>query len=916
MKKIISPFLHLAVFGLILALWLPILKSYNLISPPMGADFLQFPTFVAQLKNDLKIPPLSWKYIWYGGSPSVFDNAWLHFYLTLPLTNFLSVIDASRIYLTLTMVAQALFSYLLFFEISGSILVSAALTFGLISSVDFYIGLFDGGTATFTATRMFLPLTLWLLLKYFNSKKKKFLLLAGLMVGLSALGHAGSFLILSLAPAALFLITRIDETKLISFSRRKEMVIFVATSFFIGLVTLYPIVYLMLDYKKNGVAWAQVGFETKIQSDAIIGLFSSANPYLWGLFFLFGVLLVFKRKLKEAFKALPFLTILIYISFSCFLLFIGRHPLSQALGPGRFWWISSLAIAGLIAVFWRIIFPKIEGQSWFSKSKGVFLTLIIFMPIFLSLTLPSFKKNFEDHLSQNGYPSNAMPAAIRGDKEEVKKVMVPPWLDTETKDYRYYEITPGIQTWWNSVFSLPLIKGYYGIMTSKVNDWIYWVDQTILGEYVWHFNISEVIAKQHALFLIDWYAIRYLDIYGLPLADYLKNDPGVVEFEAVLNKENSEPLYPMKFFDNLTSPIIKATNVPSVLLVGSTVAYDTFLKLLATENLNSRYLVPIHGPEYIEDLAKMNLDDFDAIILYSYQYKNEKDFNVRPRASWKKIEDWVKKGGKLFIETGGEVIESDSSLLSFKKLDQLPAVFPIEKTKRENLGGNWALSFGDSPMIKGIDFSQFSKLAYEEAPWKLSYASGDLRSWAKPVLSQGDKIILAQGKLGNGQVIWSGLNLPYHFIYYLNTEEAKFFKNLLSEMVPLQKEEDLNGVNVQRSDNEHVQVSGKGFRGVLFKENYWEGWGSKLLLPKKADLSVYRAGPYFMYVRVPEGTTGDLKVNITYNGNKIGWVLFILSFLTILWTIIYFFLEEKIIKRRQMKNLKSDKIAWLGKEDE
>lgn len=877
---------------------------------------MQFPTFVSQLKNDIKIPPLSWKYIWYGGSPSVFDNAWLHFYLTLPLANFFSVIDASRIYLTLTMVAQALFSYLLFFEVSGSILVSAALTFGLISSGDFYIGLFDGGTATFAATRMFLPLTLWLLIKYLKNKKRKYLLLAGLAVGLSALGHSGSFTIITLGPSVLFLLARVDETKLISLTRIKETVILVITSLFVGLVTLYPIFFLMLDYKKNGVAWAQFGLDTKVQSDAISGLFANSNPYLWGLLIIFFILLLATRKIKEGVKASSFIVLLFYVMFSCYLYLIGHNPISQALGPGRIWWVNSLALGGIIAVFWRIIFPNYEGKSRFDKGKWIFLTLILFAPIFVSLELPFFKAIYEKHISQNGFPSNAMPAVIREDKEAIRKIMVPDWLDTETRDYRFYEITPGIVTWWNSIFPLPLIKGYYGILTSKVNDWLYWVDQTILGEYVWHFNVPEAIAKQHALFLIDWYAIRYLDIYDLPLADYLKNDPQIVEHEIVLNREFSEPVYPMKFFDNITSPIIKATNAPSVLLVGNIVGYDTFLKLLATENLNSRYLIPVHGPEYLEDLAKMNLDDFDAIVLYSYKYQNEKDFNARPQVSWKKLEDWVKKGGKLFIETGGEVIESDSSLLSSKKLDTLPAVFPIEKTKRENLGEDWSLAVGESQMVKGINFSQFSKLTYEGVPWKISYAFGNLRPWASPVLTQNGKIVLSQGKLGSGQVIWSGLNLPYHFVYYLNLVEAKFFKNILSEMIPLEREENLSGINLQRFDNEHLQVSGNGFKGVLFKENYWEGWGAKLISPKETGLSLYRAGPYYMYTRVPKGVTGEMKVKITYGGNKIGWVLYLLSVLSILLVVIYFFIGERIIKKIKFEKPKREETAWLGGEDE
>jgi hypothetical protein len=430
-------------------------------------------------------------------------------------------------------------------------------------------------------------------------------------------------------------------------------------------------------------------------------------------------------------------------------------------------------------------------------------------------------------------------------------------------------------------------------MGAQANSWLYWVDNTLLGEYVWHFKVPETIAKQHALWLIDWYAIHTFEGGGLPIAPYLLSDASVVDSSMTMNKEDSEPVIYNHFADEITSPIIHATNTPVVLVVGNEVGYDAFLKNLATQNLNSRYLIPVRGPEEIEDIKDYNLKDFDLVFLYNYRYRNERDFKSRDKETWTLLEKYVQAGGNLIIETGGEVIETNSSVLSAKNLNILPTVFPIEQTIRAELGQSWDLTVNSSPVTEGIDFGKFAQLVYEKAPWKLSYAVG-VRSWGKTVLAQAGRPILVEGTLGKGKVIWSGINFPYHFLYHLNYEESRFTANILKALVPLNREEDNKKVTITRPTPEKITVTGSGFKGIIFKETFFEGWTAKILKPVSKNLTIYKAGPYFMYVRLPGDTKGEIVLKLLYKGPFIGWFLFFLSIITFgatLWLIVF---EKKI----------------------
>ena len=95
-------------------------------------------------------------------------------------------------------------------------------------------------------------------------------------------------------------------------------------------------------------------------------------------------------------------------------------------------------------------------------------------------------------------------------------------------------------------------------------------------------------------------------------------------------------------------------------------------------NFNSQKGIMIKGSDYLEDITKEDLSQFDAIILYDYFYRTEHDFKERPEEPWEALDEFVKNGGKLFIDTGARGKEGDSN--------DLPAVFPISASRKGSLG--------------------------------------------------------------------------------------------------------------------------------------------------------------------------------------------------------------------------------------
>jgi hypothetical protein len=314
------------------------------------------------------------------------------------------------------------------------------------------------------------------------------------------------------------------------------------------------------------------------------------------------------------------------------------------------------------------------------------------------------------------------------------------------------------------------------------------------------------------------------------------------------------------------------------------------------------------GGKYIDGFNKEQLKHFDAIILYNYDYYNKGN-------AYKLLTEYVQDGGKLFIDTGGEIADADST--------GLPDLFPIKTSQRKEMQTEWNLNPHDSPLTQDISFTDFGPPVFNGKPWKFSYpiSSGDISTDAKVILENQGNPIVAEKSLGNGKVIWSGMNLPYHFNQYHVQEEAKFFKNILQELVGV-SEHPIVPVLAKWKSPERIDINWNSqVKGILVKEENY-GWSASSATNGLGSLKTYSAGPTypgFIYVPVNPVQSDSYQMTVTYTGKVIYWVQSAVTILAVLILLELIIFDGKIIgKPTKVLTHKGKKIihSWWEKEEE
>ena len=919
------------IAGIVIVLLLyPIAKWFYQADPPMGVDFYQFPSYIRYLTDHFAIPPSSWKFIWFDGVPLITDYSCLFFYLAIPITKIWGLVFGSKILLK---------------ELSNNRFFALAATTGLVWTTNYYVPLTGGGNVTYAATQLFVTLTLWLAIKYFYTNKKVYFSMLAFFAGLSFWGHAGTALIFVWVPMLSFLAFRWDEgKKFLNTQKIKDLFSYVIFSMAVGFLPLYGIAYLVLTIPK--AADFNLFQEGGIRHmDAIKGLFLTQNFFLViGAVILFILALVM---IKPGYgrKFFSFLSLAIYFVIFQWLYLLGRNPFAGGIMPPRTFWFLPLIIIGLAALCWDVVFNKEEKMP---KILAIFIVIILFLsplcPLF-DLNKLVFKENLafvgvETNFREYMWVQSTLTSRILGnssleaqkinvddiltqknlksaDFESLKGIILPQWLPFDDLKYRLHTLEVGVNIWWSIPFNLPITHGSYNSAHLESNNYAYWTDMAFHGELTTRWNHPFEIAKNDLLFLIDWRGIRYLlgnevevedgtkYSIGESVADpssivtFLTQNPEFVDRRGLKDIPSDGKTEISKtgfdFFrinEKITSPIVKTTNAPTILVIGEPkTAHDNLLRNLGHLNLNSRFVIPIKGGLSLDNLSLSELKKFDLIWLQYYQSSAK---------TWNVLNQYVQEGGKVFVETGGEVKESEAK--------NLPAIFPVSQTARESLGKNWNLTpTTEDPLTAEVNEVNFGPLLYNDQPWKISHSEESfVRPWAKTILAQNKKPFLVAGNLGKGRVIWSGLNLSYHFNQYMSLDEGKLIKNIIASMIPLEDEKILNYA-FERPTAEKILVSGSNFKGVLLKENNYGGWTAQLTSPSKKNLTVYNVGLGYVYVQLPENISGQVKVKIEYKGTAFIWFFFFLAIASSVWLFYEAIFTKEKTTETQNGNI-SDKI--------
>lgn len=970
----ISLIFHLAAIGLIIYLTWPIAKWYLEKIPVRGVDIYLSGSYVSHFLKNFALPFNGWKDIWFSGVPTSRDYPFLYFYLMIPLVKQFGLISGIQIFAVVGLFMFAAFSYLLYHELSKNRILSVILTLASVFSANLYRSLVWAGGIPFWTTQAFYPIVIFLVVKYCLSENPRWFYLAVLTAGLGIMGHPQNFLNVILPSSSLILFVWRPKELKFSFKKRiLDVLKFGSLVYLVALPvisawlplnnlaaavqSLTNIVFAPLASKQTpsatgGAVNPQTLADVKAWTEAQFKLiWSDSNWLLWALltsgFILFTIsVLLRKKRARSIILLLPFGLI---FGMTVGLVFLYSRGIDlYVTGWYKAFWPTLVGAGTLAAFLWgeaKTLFS--EREFWQKRSMKVIswigigavnLSFLVGGFYFLIPAKESLLKRFEeiDNFS-SAYPEilnvKTSPNGLLKLKEDLKpKLMTDP-----PHDFRLYVIDATVNIAWGTIEDIPLTRGYVDPPLGFSERWgLFWLDSSLgpteagpKSSLIEDWKTPEEVADNNVRFLLDWYATKYLEGNHISatqsfLAKNITTDKFIEVEEKVETKGgivnryypneqwSDESIQWLNFYkvkEEIVSPILMTTNSSAVLHIGGEDGYDTLTRYLGMMNLGPRNLVLARGPKFIDDISLDDLTNFEALILYKYDYRSYDK-------AWRLMGRYVEKGGKVFIDTGAEVKESDTTKLPANFPAELPGILPIKRTIREELGQEWDPQPTEGSLTKGIDFFQFSPLVFDKGPWNISHplADSDLREGVRVILRHQGVPVVAEKTSGGGKVIWSGFNLPYHVIRDFNPEEGKFFRNLLAELVTLEENPILSKGQWLSPRKRIVGVNGA--KGVIFKEQAFDGWQADI---NGKNLKIYKTGPTspgFMYVRLPKEANGQVK--FTYIGALDAKIYSAISGSVILFILDYL-LGGKILMpliRRVVSPLQKRMSKWWEKEDE
>lgn len=949
----------------------PITFWYLTKSPIRGVDTFLSATYVHYiLKWHEYLRPEGFKYFWFSGYPFALDYPSTYFLAMIPFVKRFGLIFGVMNFAVFALLLLVISSYLLFHEVSKNRAVALVLAAAVGLSANIYRQMVWAGSIPYFTSQAFLPLVAYLLVRFLNTRNYRWLFLSSLVAGIGITGHPQPFLNVIL-PFSFLLLLFYGGKDDLKFSKRIfDMVKFFGLFFLVGLPQIMQngslnlisnvfstITVLFVHVGKLGVG---VGTEqlakgaidlVNYNKNQFLLVFSGTQKILWyaivGFLALWVLtLIIHQKKARTIFSIMPFALFLGYEIGVIFLFSRGVDVLVNHWNKAL-WPVPIAAGAFACALFGQASvglerFEKLKLFKIFKIGWVAIVSLVVLFVGYVSFP-PSVISDFVNHLNEMSSPSSPYPNVLNvkisdQDRLELARKLTPDFIDPNDKNKRLYAVDATINLAWSSMFDMPLARGYIDPPIANTGRWgLFWLD-SVLGpsgkgqesSLMLDWKVPKEVVSENAKFLLDWNAVYYvLGNYqsenptaiakNLLTSDIFEKNtevkvPGIItRYELTPDlKPRGEVYYPDRFSimnyykvkEELVSPVISANRASAVLLIGDDSAYDTIYRFLGMKNLNSQKVVVATRSKFIDDYSLSELKKFDAVILYRYDYH-------RGSRAWKLIGDYLKDGGKVYIDTGPEGRESQST--------NLPDFFPFKRDVREDIGRDWKVQKFDDVLTKNIDFSKFSPLLFDNEAWNVSHPESvsDLNSQAHPILANRDTLIAASIPVGSGTLLWTGFNLPYHVIREYNRDEANFLYNLITSLVDL-SEKRVGFVSYNWISPEKREVETLNARAVLFKEENFPNWKAKSNTGQK--LIIYKAGPtYPGYMYVP--FFGDQKVDkvtFSFRSSLRWWIFQVVSAVSVIFLvdqILTFGIISRVVNKFLSRGFRPTS-SWWRREDE
>ena len=293
-----------------------------------------------------------------------------------------------------------------------------------------------------------------------------------------------------------------------------------------------------------------------------------------------------------------------------------------------------------------------------------------------------------------------------------------------------------------------------------------------------------------------------------------------------------------------TPSLASVSSRPTILHVGYTYAFENIFKAAGRGAIPYDEAWLVSGNELVDHYSASELLQFDMVLLYGYNYKNEDK-------AWDLLREYVEGGGSLFIDTGWQWQVPDW------QMENAPSVLPISQTTWTNYGvtKDYRIEYPDIGM--GLSAELLAPLEWNGQPWSVSGVGREnVREWGRVVLSVSDQPLIVAGELGAGRVVWSGMNLPSHAIDKNNSEEFQLLNSLTLWLLDQGDVSDYS-VDVEREHADRIQFRLEDLpeeqTWLLWREFTYPAWNAYLTTPdgNRSELPIYQAGPGFMLLPLP-----------------------------------------------------------------
>lgn len=462
------------------------------------------------------------------------------------------------------------------------------------------------------------------------------------------------------------------------------------------------------------------------------------------------------------------------------------------------------------------------------------------------------------------------------------------------------------------ISKIPLTPDFrFGTDSAFVADWFnyFYPDHPQTRDYIyqgvphktWHFYLEYVFWTQEgrypeAEWLLDWYGVRYFTA-GFASAT-TKHDKFLSRDDLFEVKQADEENLFYVFEYKKAKPVLTTSEAIPILVFGTQDDYKILVRNFAFVDWGTDMAIPVYGGEKLSGFDSKDLAFFPTIFLYRLQPKNHE-------LTEGILNQYLDQGGRVLVEA-----------LPQKETQQWSTWAPVAESETIQLTNGWNFSSVKGE-LEGLSEKDFGPPVFGQDPWKVSW--GEPQVGAEVWLKTANHPVVLYKKVGKGEVIWSGINLPYHAESYRKEAEVYWLGRLFK--IPSSKRK-IAPIEIKKNQPEKRKwIIPEKATGLVWKESWFPRrwrivWTDSQ--GQRQKVFSYLAGPSLSYIPLPQEAVYPLIIEASYRLSFLeilGWVV---SLATFLFLFVYSF-EGKVFPPfiTRTKTRFSNKLgSWWEKEEE